>query len=211
MNQEDKCPICVLINYEDECPICMDIIDNNNNKVITECGHSFHCSCLMKNAVHNGFGCPNCRSKMADEIRDESNEDDEDDEYDDDDESDNEDEEDEEDYDNEDEEEEEEVLREYVKMFTLDDDNQMPDSEYIVKEMIKKDINIDDFAKFLLLDSIKILNKGTKYNDYDSRADYVYEIFIDIVDKFINPEKEEVLDRNADSKNNIKKIDYEEM
>jgi hypothetical protein len=208
MNQEDECPICVLINYEDECPICMDIIDNNNNKVITECGHSFHCSCLMKNAVHNGFGCPNCRSIMA-EYKCVDEEDDEDDE-------DNEDEEDEEDDDDEDEEEEEddeedEVLTKYLKQFTLDDDNQMPDCEYIIKEMLKKDIKIDDFAKFLLLDSIKILNKGTKYNDYDSRADYVYEIFIDIVDKFINPEKEEVLDRNADSKNNIKKIDYEEM
>ena len=48
-----------------ECPICMDVIDQNSNLVITECGHSFHCSCLMKNTAHNGFGCPNCRTMMA--------------------------------------------------------------------------------------------------------------------------------------------------
>ena len=48
-----------------ECPICMNPIDGENNKVKTECGHLFHCSCLMKNAAHNGFGCPYCRSIMA--------------------------------------------------------------------------------------------------------------------------------------------------
>lgn len=48
-----------------ECPICMNPIDGENNKVRTECGHLFHCSCLMKNAAHNGFGCPYCRSIMA--------------------------------------------------------------------------------------------------------------------------------------------------
>jgi hypothetical protein len=50
-----------------ECPICMDNIEDMCNKVITECGHIFHCSCLMKNVNHNGFKCPCCRSKMADE------------------------------------------------------------------------------------------------------------------------------------------------
>jgi hypothetical protein len=35
------------------------------NFVITECGHTFHTSCLMKNAAHNGFGCPYCRAVMA--------------------------------------------------------------------------------------------------------------------------------------------------
>jgi hypothetical protein len=50
-----------------ECPICMDCFDVTNNFAVTECGHKFHLSCLMKNVSHNGFGCPYCRAKMADE------------------------------------------------------------------------------------------------------------------------------------------------
>ena len=47
-----------------ECPICMDDI-METNCVVTECGHHFHTSCLMKNAAHNGFGCPYCRAVLA--------------------------------------------------------------------------------------------------------------------------------------------------
>lgn len=50
-----------------ECPICMDAIDVTKNNVVTDCGHMFHCSCLMQNAAHNGFGCPYCRTTMANE------------------------------------------------------------------------------------------------------------------------------------------------
>ena len=56
---------------QNECPICMDDIIGLNNRVTTECGHAFHCSCLMQNAAHNGFGCPYCRTTMA-EIPDDS-------------------------------------------------------------------------------------------------------------------------------------------
>jgi hypothetical protein len=49
-----------------ECPICFDII-NSTNQTITECGHAFHTNCLMKNVMHNGFGCPYCRAKMCEE------------------------------------------------------------------------------------------------------------------------------------------------
>ena len=50
-----------------DCPICLlpFEIDSQINKVTTECGHTFHCSCLMKNVAHNGFGCPYCRNIMA--------------------------------------------------------------------------------------------------------------------------------------------------
>lgn len=58
-----------------ECPICMDVIDVAKNCVVTDCGHKFHCSCLMQNAVHNGFGCPFCRTAMADEPKEEDDED----------------------------------------------------------------------------------------------------------------------------------------
>ena len=48
-----------------DCPICMDVIEVNKNCVTTECGHCFHANCLMKSIAHNGFGCPYCRSAMA--------------------------------------------------------------------------------------------------------------------------------------------------
>jgi len=50
-----------------DCPICMDCIVSENNKVTTECGHCFHTNCLMANVAHNGFGCPYCRTMMAEE------------------------------------------------------------------------------------------------------------------------------------------------
>lgn len=59
-----------------ECPICMDVIDLTKNCVVTDCGHKFHCSCLMQNAVHNGFGCPFCRTAMADEPKEEDDDED---------------------------------------------------------------------------------------------------------------------------------------
>ena len=50
-----------------ECPICYDCIESNKNCVTTECGHCFHANCLMKSVAHNGFGCPYCRTAMAEE------------------------------------------------------------------------------------------------------------------------------------------------
>lgn len=51
-----------------ECPICMDQIEEEKNRVTTECGHCFHASCLMTNIAHNGFGCPYCRTAMTEEV-----------------------------------------------------------------------------------------------------------------------------------------------
>ena len=63
-----------------ECPICMELITGDINKVITECGHCFHTSCLMTSVAHNGFGCPYCRTAMAEEQNDEESEYDDDEE-----------------------------------------------------------------------------------------------------------------------------------
>jgi len=52
------------VNQQD-CPICMDVIEFNKNCVTTECGHCFHTNCLMTSIAHNGFGCPYCRTAMA--------------------------------------------------------------------------------------------------------------------------------------------------
>jgi len=58
-----------------ECAICLDNIDfTTNNCVKTECGHSFHTSCLMRNVAHNGFGCPYCREEMAEAVEDSDDE-----------------------------------------------------------------------------------------------------------------------------------------
>jgi hypothetical protein len=57
-----------------ECSICMDDIDFKNNCITTECGHSFHASCLMRNVAHNGFGCPYCRNTLAEAVEDSDSE-----------------------------------------------------------------------------------------------------------------------------------------
>lgn len=57
-----------------ECPICYDEIDPQKNCVTTECGHQFHCKCLMQNSATNGFSCPMCRSIMAEELEDSDSE-----------------------------------------------------------------------------------------------------------------------------------------
>jgi hypothetical protein len=70
------------MSTQKECPICMEIIDFNKNCVTTECGHCFHANCLMTSVAHNGFGCPYCRTAMAEKIKDEQEEEDDDDETD---------------------------------------------------------------------------------------------------------------------------------
>lgn len=64
----------------------MEEIDINKNFTKTECGHCFHSSCLMKSVSYNGFGCPYCRTLMAEKVAYDETEDDEteDDEIDDD-------------------------------------------------------------------------------------------------------------------------------
>lgn len=64
----------------DECPICLEEIVGLKNRVTTECGHTFHCRCLLTNAAHNGFGCPFCRAELADAVEDSDSEDEYDDE-----------------------------------------------------------------------------------------------------------------------------------
>jgi hypothetical protein len=62
--------IQVQIQEVHECPICLEEIVGFKNRVTTECGHTFHCRCLLTNAAHNGFGCPFCRAELADAVED---------------------------------------------------------------------------------------------------------------------------------------------
>jgi hypothetical protein len=51
-----------------ECSICLDVINGPTNIVVTNCGHSFHCLCLMTNIAHmrhNSLKCPNCREPLS--------------------------------------------------------------------------------------------------------------------------------------------------
>lgn len=48
-----------------DCPICFETIEKNNC-IMTECGHAFHASCLMRHTAVNGYSCPYCRTDMVD-------------------------------------------------------------------------------------------------------------------------------------------------
>ena len=48
-----------------DCPICYEQIPHNINCSTTECGHTFHTTCLMKHTIYNGYDCPCCRTLMA--------------------------------------------------------------------------------------------------------------------------------------------------
>ena len=59
-----------------ECPICMEVLSGTKNIVTTECGHCFHTNCLMTSVAHNGFGCPYCRTEMAEAPAEDEDDDD---------------------------------------------------------------------------------------------------------------------------------------
>ena len=69
-----------------ECVICYEAIEGKNC-VTTECGHQYHCTCLMKHVSANTFDCPMCRSCMGGAdmkpVEDSDSEDDSDDDWDD--------------------------------------------------------------------------------------------------------------------------------
>lgn len=49
-----------------ECPICLsNITDIEKDIVTTNCGHTFHTSCLLRNVLQNGANCPYCRGVMT--------------------------------------------------------------------------------------------------------------------------------------------------
>ena len=68
-----------------DCCICMEII-NDTNKTTTECGHTFHSSCIFRNLAQR-IECPMCRKELVEpppEIDDDDSEfnEDDDDSYD---------------------------------------------------------------------------------------------------------------------------------
>jgi len=145
------------MNTQIDCPICMEIIDFKKNCVTTDCGHCFHTNCLMTSVAHNGFGCPYCRTAMAEEIKEEEEEEeDEDDWYD-------------------DEEEEEMFSDDSLRGFRFfmnningmehdqedieedeeesDDEEQepIPSAEFLAKKMVEDGVTMEQMVKAILL------------------------------------------------------------
>ena len=181
-NKETKIVVTKIENFEEEdnsCPICMDDIDINKNCIVTECGHKFHCSCLMKNAATNGFGCPMCRTVMAEQLADDDS-----DEY-------------TSEYDEDEEEEEmfddnaltsfrmlyqqldgEEVEEEVIQDDDFEDvenanalEPVMPTPETIAARLAARGITLEDAVKVLLLEH----GEYTQFEEvYDRRAQEIY-------------------------------------
>jgi hypothetical protein len=47
-----------------ECPVCLEEI-GDNNRITTQCGHTFHASCIIRN-LHTSPLCPMCRTVLDD-------------------------------------------------------------------------------------------------------------------------------------------------
>ena len=47
---------------ENKCSICLE--DNNNNKILLDCGHIYHALCIQKWKLRNN-SCPICRQKIS--------------------------------------------------------------------------------------------------------------------------------------------------
>ena len=68
------------IKIGETCPICYEDINNRRDGFLTDCGHSFHYSCIInydyciiKNKINNyNISCPVCRQYMGrfDDIKD---------------------------------------------------------------------------------------------------------------------------------------------
>ena len=59
-----------------ECVICYESLNATKNFCVTECGHEFCFSCMMKHVQRNN-GCPMCRTTIIEDVEDSDSEDDE--------------------------------------------------------------------------------------------------------------------------------------
>lgn len=51
------------------CSICCDQVLENKNKIVLECGHSFHVTCMFTLMSHNDKKCPNCRKEITYQVK----------------------------------------------------------------------------------------------------------------------------------------------
>jgi hypothetical protein len=175
-----------------ECPICMDTIEGLCNRVVTECGHAFHCSCLMQNTAHNGFGCPYCRTKMAEEPEEEEESDDG---YGDDESEVTVFDEDaltsfrmfhqrinDEEVEEEEAEEWDTVVGDEEEEQDEEEEAQMPDAAYMAQKLATRGITFEDLVKNILFQEHS--NFGENYTDYERRSSEVFGQFRAIISQY---------------------------
>jgi hypothetical protein len=175
-----------------ECPICMDTIEGLCNRVVTECGHAFHCSCLMQNTAHNGFGCPYCRTKMAEEPEEEEESDDG---YGDDESEVTVFDEDaltsfrmfhqrinDEEVEEEEAEEWDTVVGDEEEEQDEEEEAQMPDAAYMAQKLAARGITFEDLVKNILFQEHS--NFGENYTDYERRSSEVFGQFRAIISQY---------------------------
>lgn len=197
-----------------ECPICMDAIEGLCNRVVTECGHAFHCACLMQNASHNGFGCPYCRTAMATEPVNDDEDDEDDDGWSVDETvfhanaltsfrlfhqrnngEELEEEEEEEDWETDDEEEAEEDEEEAVQEpsvtvtapVTAPVTPSVPDSTYTSNKLRERGVTFEDLVKHILNNEHD--QWGEHYGDYTRRSDEVYGQFKAVMSNYARSQR----------------------
>lgn len=192
-----------------ECPICMDAIEGLCNRVVTECGHAFHCACLMQNASHNGFGCPYCRTAMATEPVNDDEDDEDDDGWSVDETvfhanaltsfrlfhqrnngEELEEEEEEEDWETDDEEEaEEEAVQEpsVTAPATAPVTPSVPDSTYTSNKLRERGVTFEDLVKHILNNEHD--QWGEHYGDYTRRSDEVYGQFKAVMSNYARSQR----------------------
>jgi hypothetical protein len=168
-----------------ECSICLENIIGISNKVVTECGHTFHCNCLMKNITFNGFGCPYCRNVMAEYDGNYSDSDDDDDNDDDDDDDDNDDD----DNDDDDEYDEDED--------DDDDDKKMPQANYVTLKLKEKGFTMEDLVKIHLF--LEHGEWGTYYREYEEMSGMIFREVGEILEQY----KEAPVSADTDNEQNI--------
>ena len=173
-----------LFSLDCECSICLENIIGVSNKVVTDCGHTFHCKCLMTNITFNGFGCPFCRNAMA-VLQDYSDSDsdsgsshpntiistEEDDEEDDE-------EEDDDDYSDDNNNQRNELRR-------VVNDEIMPESGLIIKILQEQGYTMEDLVKLHLF--LEHSRWGTYYQDYENISRCLFSLFLEIIEEYKEP------------------------
>ena len=180
-----------------ECPICYDEINILINCVTTECGHMFHCKCLMHNSATNGFSCPMCRAIMATEpeLSDSEEDDFEEDDF--------------EGFDDnaltsfrmfhqmlDGEDIEEEEYDEYDEVDIVDEDEPKPSAEFIATKLSEQGITLEDLVKCLLVEHVEY---AADEETNDRYSDQMFGKFRQIISNY--PRQLEQATSNATTSN----------
>ena len=180
-------PIIDLFSLDCECSICLENIIGVSNKVVTDCGHTFHCKCIMTNISFNGFSCPFCRNVMAD-LQEYSDSDsdsglgshlntiistEEDDEEDDDDED-----EDEDDY-------SDDNINQRNELRRVVNDEIIPESGLIIKILQEQGYTMEDLVKLHLF--LEHSRWGTYYQDYENVSRGLFSLVLEIIEEYKEP------------------------